>query len=184
VCAILAVVKFWWSRDDTPQPVVNITSPTRKRPFYTLQTSGMSDRPMRVPRGMEGLALVEVCLCLPRDWPMTEEWPMRLLKTVAQYPRVHKTWIAWGHTLGSLLEPASAGGRFTGVLLTAPAHLPPGSEEVTREDGKVVRYLAVVPLLEDELRFAREHSAEELDEKLTAAGVTEMVDASRKSVLA
>jgi Suppressor of fused protein (SUFU) len=164
---------------------VQIENPTRKRPFYTVKTTGMSDKPMKVPRGMEDLALTEVCLCLPRDWPMSAEWPLRLIQVVALYPHVHRTWVAWGHTLGSLAEPAAndPSGRFVGVLLTAPAHLPAGAEEIARADGRTVRYLAVVPLLEEELRFARERSGEELDEKLTAAGVTELLDPTRKSVV-
>ena len=167
------------------QVELQIENPTRERPFYTVKSAGMSERPMKVPRGMEDLALSEVCLCLPKNWPMAEEWPMRLVQVVALYPHVHKTWVTWGHTLGSLAEPAANDpqGRFVGVLLTAPAHLPEGTEQFVREDGRVVRYLAVVPLLEEELRFAREKSGEELDGKLTAAGVTELLDPRRKSVL-
>ena len=167
------------------QVEVRVEAPNRERPFYTLKTSGMSERPMKVPRGMQDLALTEVCLCLPKDWPMAEEWPFRLLKVVALYPHIHKTWVAWGQTLGSLLEPAAQDptGRFSGVLLTAPAYLRDGAEQFTRADGRVVRYLAVVPLLREELRFAHENSGEALDEKLTAAGVTELLDPKRKSAV-
>lgn len=176
-------MKWWWNREAPSAPAVQIGEPGTTQPFYLLQTAGMGDEPMRVPRGMESLAHVELCLCLPRDWPTTEEWPVRLLKAVAQYPRVHRTWIAWGQTLGSVLEPAATGGRFAGVLLTAPALLPPDKAEITHSDGRVVRTLAVVPILEDELRFAHGHSGEELDDLLTRAGVTELIDPHRKSVL-
>ncbi len=65
--------------------------------------------------------------------------------------------------------------------MTAPAMLPDGAEEIVR-DGRTIRYLAVVPITADELQFKLEHDAEALDERLTAARVTELVDVGRRSV--
>jgi Suppressor of fused protein (SUFU) len=163
---------------------LRLTEPTAERPFYTLKTSGMSARAMTVPAGMEDLAFAEVCLCLPADGPAPDDdyWPVRLLKAVAHYPHLTKGWIAWGSTVENP-KPYDPAGRFIGAFLTAPAKLPLGDEEFTREDGRLVRYLAVVALMESELRFAREHGPEELDERLTRAGVTELIEPGRASVV-
>jgi hypothetical protein len=131
---------------------------------------------------MEDLALAEVCLCLPADWPRIEDWPVRLLKAVARYPHLTRTWVAWGHTVENP-KPYDPAGRFTGALLTAPATLPSGAEELTLDDGRVIRYLAVVPLTAEELRFAREYDPEAIDNKLTAARVTECIRPDRPSVV-
>jgi hypothetical protein len=171
-------------REEKPASVrvdVYVVKPGAGRPFYTVLTSGMSDRAMTVPAGMEDLAFTEVCLCLPADWDMQDFWPIRLLKAIARYPHLTKSWVAWGQTIPNpaALDP---GGRFVGVLLTAPGKLPLGAEEVRLEDGREVRYLAVVPLLEGEMKLAMEHGGEELDSALTAAGVTELIDPARVTV--
>jgi hypothetical protein len=174
-----------WVHSGRDLPIeLRVTKPTADRPFYTLMTWGMSGRPMSVPAGMEDLAFAEVCLCLRADGPAPDDdyWPVRLLKAVARYPHLTKTWVAWGSTVENP-QPYDPAKRFVGALLTAPALLPMGAEEVTREDGRIVRYLAVVPLTGTELRFAREHDPEELDERLTRAGVTELVNPDRPSVV-
>jgi hypothetical protein len=165
--------------------------PTKARPFHTLMTAGMSDRAMMTPAGLDEMALAEICLCLPEKWPMDDEeqlnqeqyyWPVRLLKAIARYPHLTKTWVTWGSTMENpkAYDPE---GRFRGVLLTAPARLPIGSEEVVRDDGRAVRYLAAVPLTLQEIEFERQQGAEALDERLTRARVTDLVDLGRKSVV-
>src|SRR5215472_16362225 len=163
---------------------LRVTQPTPERPFYTLKTWGMSGRAMAVPTGMEDLAFAEVCLCLPQPGPGPGEdyWPVRLLKAVARYPHLTKGWVAWGSTVKNP-APYDPDGRFIGAFLTAPARLPIGEEELTREDGRVIRYLAVIPVTESELRFAGEAGPEALDERLTRAKVTELIEPGRKSVI-
>ena len=89
--------------------------------------------------------------------------------------------MAWGHTVENP-EPYDSAGRFKGVFLTAPALLPEGAEEIVREDGRRIRYLAVVPITAEELQFKLEQDAEALDRRLTSAGVTELIDVGRRSV--
>ena len=42
--------------------------PTTERPFHVLVTSGMSDMPMTVPEGFEGLRYAELCVLLPPNF--------------------------------------------------------------------------------------------------------------------
>jgi hypothetical protein len=70
---------------------VHWVQPTAERPYHTLVTSGMSDRPMTVPEGAENFCYGELVLCLPQEWPISEGafkdeknyWPIRLLKGTA-----------------------------------------------------------------------------------------------------
>jgi hypothetical protein len=73
---------------------IHWVAPTANKPYHTLVTSGMSDRPMTVPPGANQGQFAEVMLCLPADWPMTQEafrdesnyWPLRWLKILARFP--------------------------------------------------------------------------------------------------
>src|SRR6266576_5731158 len=47
---------------------VLIVEPTERQPIWTLVTSGMSDRAMKVPEAAKGLEYVEVIIRLPANW--------------------------------------------------------------------------------------------------------------------
>jgi Suppressor of fused protein (SUFU) len=175
---------------------VNVVLPSLIRPYYTLLTSGMSDRRMKVRRGVTDSALAEVCLCLPKEWPINQNnmdwatpeffWPIAVLKNVARYPHLHETWLSRAHTIGSIEHPSRLDpqGRFIGVLLLEPLTFPAGAERVVAEDGGAIRYLAVVPVLATELAFKRKFGTAALEERLAAANFTELLDPERQSVAA
>jgi len=71
---------------------VHVIPPGGDRPWITLVTSGMSERPMHVPDGLEDHAFAELVLALPPDWPLDEgevsggggrTWPADLLRSLA-----------------------------------------------------------------------------------------------------
>jgi hypothetical protein len=175
---------------------LHVVPPTHSRPYFTLLTSGMSDLDMHLPAGLEDLALAEVCLCLPRDWPLSltdfgwrkpeYSWPIAILQQTARYVHRHKTWFVPGHTVGDLEHPApiDAAGRFTGLLLLNPRTFPEGVDRVTtEEDGRTIYFLAVIPLLLQELEFAQKLGSDTLEERLNDAGVTELLDPRRSSTV-
>ena len=174
---------------------INVVLPTPDRPCYTLLSSGMSDRFMKVPRGLAKLALAEVCLCLPKDWPISQKdmgwatseffWPIKALLQVARYPHLHETWLAQGHTIGDIErpDPVDPAGRFVGLFLLEPMTFPKGADQLFAESGLEIRYLAIVPLLREELAFKLEHGAQALAGQLSAANVTELLDPQRQSVV-
>jgi hypothetical protein len=155
--------------DEKNSPVVHVdvhvVRPTPTRPYFTLLTSGMSDLDMRVPEGLEDLALAEVCLCLPKAWPLAIDdfgwrelryfWPIAILQQAARYPHINQTWFSWGHTVGSVErpEPLHVETRFTGLMLANPATFPEGADTVETKDGRAIHYLALIPLLEQEMKF-------------------------------
>ena len=54
---------------------VHVIDPTDERRFYTLFTTGMSDRPMTVPDAKaESCRYAELVLYLPQEWPVRESF--------------------------------------------------------------------------------------------------------------
>src|SRR4051794_31433662 len=74
-----------------PSIAVHVIPPTDERPWMTLFTAGMSDKPMAVPEGYECYRFAELMIHLPPDWPISPEalqdpdhfWPVRMLKQIA-----------------------------------------------------------------------------------------------------
>ena len=70
---------------------IHMVEPTPEKNYYTLVTSGMSDRPMNAPAECGELRYAEIAISLPPDWPLTQEafadennyWPLRWLKILA-----------------------------------------------------------------------------------------------------
>jgi len=174
---------------------VHVVRPNPTRPYFTLLTSGMSDLDMKVPKGLESLALAEVCLCLPGEWPLAIDnfewrepkyfWPIAILKEAAKYPHINQTWFSWGHTIGNFdrPEPLHPQVDFTGTMLLNPATFPEGANELETVDGRTVRYLALIPLFEKEMSFKQLFGSDALEEKLFEADITELVNAHRPSVV-
>jgi hypothetical protein len=152
----------------------------------------MSDLDMHTPGGFENLALAELCLCLPADWPLSLTnlvwrepryfWPINFLQQSARYPHRHKTWFSWGHVVEGLENwlHADAGVNFTGMLLLKPQTLPERAGKLTTENGRAIYYLAIVPLFPREIVFDKNHDSGALEEKLFEAGVTELVNPQRE----
>lgn len=174
---------------------IHAVRPNSQRPYFTLLTSGMSDLDMTAPPHFEDVALAEACLCLPSDWPLSIDgsdwrkpeyaWPISLLHKIARYPHQQKTWLYWGHSLGDLDDPLSFGIEtdFAGVVLIPPQTFPAAAVSVNTNDGRVINYLAVVPIHRSEMKFRSEQGYKALAKTLFAAGVDERLRPDRPSVL-
>lgn len=172
---------------------VHQVAPTPARPYYTLVTSGMSDRAMRPPEGYEDCAFAELAICLPPDWKMTQKewddsanyWPIHALKFLARFPHQHETWLWDGHTIpnGDPPEPVDASTALTGFILYHPLKLTGEFERLRIDEKKTIRFLTLVPLHTDEMAFKLKHGADALRAKLKTAGVSELLDPKRPSVM-
>lgn len=161
---------------------VLVTEPTAQRPWRTLVTEGMSDRPMAVPHGANALA--ELMMCVPEDWPLDDmqsddAWPVHLLKYLAAFPHEHDTWLGPWHAMpnGDPAQPYAANTSFAGMVITPMLNVRPEAREI---DGEVA-LLAVVPLYPDEVRLKVEQGTDALIEAFDRAGISELLAPGRAS---
>jgi Suppressor of fused protein (SUFU) len=171
---------------------VHQIKPTPERDFWTLVTTGMSDRPMTVPDGAPCSPYAELMICLPSSWPVTQEafkdeenyWPVRLLKMLSRLPHEYDTWLAPGHTVpnNDPPEPYTPGTEFCCALMTTPLTTPPEFDRLEVSPGKVVEFLGVVVLYEEEVNLKLKKGTEVLGPKLGKAGVTELLQPGRRNV--
>ena len=171
---------------------VHIVAPTEEQPYYTLVTSGMSDRAMAAPEEYSDLSYAELYVCLPPTWKMSEAdwkaeenyWPIHALKFLARFPHQFDTWLWYGHTIpnGDPPEPLNPSTRFCGFVLLGPHLVPEGFHELQISPKKTIRFFAVVPLYPEEMELKLRKGAEVIENALVAQGYSELIDVKRHSV--
>jgi hypothetical protein len=169
---------------------VHFVAPTPQRNFYTLVTSGMSDRPMKAPEGAEHLRYGELMICLPPHWKLSKEafadeenyWPVRTLKFLARLPHEYDTWISFGHTIPNG-DPAEKfpGTNFCCALIGLPHMLPEEFWKFKIEPDKEIIFYTVLPLYREEMDLKLKKGADALWAALDKNGVNELVDVRRKN---
>lgn len=173
-----------------PGPVrtdVIVVGADAQRPHRTLVSTGMSS--VAVP-GTDGRSRTELVLAVPADWSMelddASHWPFALLQNVAAYPHVTGVIVEPWETLAFAEppEPLGAGTALAACLVVPPRLLPEEALRFSPEDGVSVSLLALIPIHPAELELARREGAQELAALLDAAGVTELLDPARPSVVA
>jgi hypothetical protein len=174
---------------------VQIVAPSPEHNFYTLITTGMSDLPMKVPSDAQQWQYAEMMICLPADWPalsveaMQQEvnyWPLRWLKILARMPHQYDTWLAIGHTIPNGGEPPIPFAENTDLccaLISEPLMFGREFQKVEVSPEKTVNLLALVPIYADEMDLKLSNGSGSLFERLDSAGVTELLDIHRSSVV-
>lgn len=176
---------------------VHVILPTEAEPHYTLFTTGMSDRPMRVPADVEdpgALQYAELLMMLPSDWfddprdieELRDErkfWPIRLLKSLARFPHEHDTWLGFGHSVpnGEPPEPFSDDTEMCCALVVPPVRVPPEFYDLRLSDGRTVNFYAIVPLYPEELQLKLTHGTGALLERFDRESVSELLDPGRNN---
>jgi hypothetical protein len=170
---------------------VYVVGPTEQRPYQTLVTSGMSERPMAVPEGHGISPYAELMLCLPADWPLTEPamrdertgWPVSVLKQVARLPHEYGTWIGEWHTIpnGDPAMPYAPDTPFAAVVVTPMLRVRPEARTIEVPDGTEIALHALIPLYPAELALKLSEGADALISALDRGGVTELLDPTRPS---
>jgi hypothetical protein len=171
---------------------VHVVEPGEGRPFYTLVTSGMSERPMTMPPDSVSPPFAELVVCLPPDWKVSQEafadennyWPVRWLKTIARLPHDYRTWLGYGHTVphGDPPEPYAENTRFCCLLLLRPTKFGADFHILEGPDGKRTAFYVLVPLYPEEVTFKLAKGTEPLEELFRTHGVTEVIDLTRVNV--
>ncbi len=176
---------------------VHVVPPRPDRDFYTLITSGMSDKPMKVPEQVKGkgLEFAELMLCLPRTWrincgdvltgeTLEKDWPVIWLRRLARFPHEYNTWFFYGHSMpnGDPAVPFSTETDLCGWVLLDPKLVPGQFSQLVRKDGSRIWFLAAVPVYKEEMALKISEGAERLADLFGESGVTELVDPKRINV--
>jgi hypothetical protein len=171
---------------------VHWVQPTVERPFHTLITSGMSDRPMTVPAGAEDFRFGELVISLPPDWPITEEafknernyWPVRLLKMLARFPHEYDTWLSFGHTLpnGDPAEPYADNTKLCCAYLLYPLLADRQFWSLEANSEKTIRFYSIIPLYRAEVELKLKQGSDALLDKLGEHEVNELLNPKRVNV--
>jgi hypothetical protein len=170
---------------------VHVVDPTPERDYYTLITSGMSDRPMSPPPDADDLLFAELMICLPPDWPLTKEafkdennyWPVRWLKMLARLPHEYETWLFTSHTVpnGDPAQPFADNTEMCCALLLDPVLFDDEFRTLAIDAHKAIHFLALVPLYFEEMECKLRDGYDALLRRLDRAGVNELLDVRRKN---
>ena len=164
-----------------------IHGPTAERPWVAVMTAGMSYRPMPGARGLGVPPYAEVYLALPeldRSASATF-WPLMLLRIAPQYAHLYEAPLAPYHTV-SLADPPEPFAPDTGLcaaMLARPTLMPPEFAHVAVPSTEATAIHAMVPLHADEFALVREQGSAPLLDLFHVAGITELLDTRRPSVL-
>jgi hypothetical protein len=171
---------------------VHWVKPTPERPFHLLVSSGMSDRPMKVPADLDAPRHVELVATLPGRWDIGSDafqnenwyWPLRLLKTLARFPHKYDTWIGEGHTVTNdePPRPFAPTTRLCGTILLPPQHVPDAFRELRLDDGRTIRFLAVVPVHDTEMTLKTRSGTAALLERFRERGISDVIEPARPKV--
>lgn len=172
---------------------VIIVDPTEKRPFYTLVTAGMSDRPMNAPADLKEWQFAELMLCLPAKWDLPDPfnpareiapeyyWPIHGLKALARMPHKFNTFLCWGHTIGGEDGgiPIAPGLKFNTWLIESPLLVNPEFRTLAIGEHDMIHFWSILPIYQEETDLKLKKGLETLEKRFNKYGVTELIDPQR-----
>ncbi|MEO0468054.1 MAG: suppressor of fused domain protein [Bacteroidota bacterium] len=167
---------------------IHWVKPGPDRPFHSLITSGMSDLPMEVPKGLEALRFAEVSICLPPDWPMSQEafqneanyWPIRMLKVIARFPHEYNTWLGFGHTIpyGNPPMAFADNTKMNTILLMPTIVFGEAFHQLTLAE-RSIHFYSLIPLYQEEVEKKMQKGVESLFDGFDQYGVTDILAVNR-----
>lgn len=171
---------------------IHVVEPSAQFPFARLVTSGMSDRPMAIPDGLDAPRYAELVMTLPGDWKLDEEsfkdgrwyWPVALLRYLASFPQKHQTWLGWGHTVpnGEPPKPYAGTTALCGAILLSPIGVPDAFQRLRVSDEKEIAFYSVVPLYKEEIDLKVRVGTDELLNRFLSKHVTDVIGPDRLNV--
>lgn len=177
---------------------VHIMAPTQEQPFYVVFTTGMSDKPMSIPREIpkkdrQDLELAELYMFLPGDWdlgsvgnagsdiPPAHFWPIQMLKFLARFPHSYNTWLAYGHTIpnGQDYAPLDDSVSFGGVVLNCGGG---PLSSMTAKDGRLIHFYHMVPCYKEEIEYKLKYGMDELMKLFREKEISPVLDPLRPNL--
>lgn len=166
---------------------INVIPPNDRSPHWILFTTGMSDRPMNVPRGQEDFQFAELIMQLPVNWPDPRDkahistfWPCQWLRQIAYFPHLQNTWLGGPLTIISSDDPPIPLGpntKQTCLLLAAKENA------IVLNEERRVRLYTVTPIFTEERDFEKKHGIRALVQRFKDRGYGQVVDVNRPSVV-
>lgn len=177
-----------------PGPIgaVHRIRPSADRPWTTIYTAGMSDRPL--PSSDD--ERIELVVCCPAGWFADDhggpvqttrrdpgDWLIELVEWLMELPWRLDQPIGPGSLLlnGEPPEPWADATTACGVVLRAVNTLPSAAQQVLG-DGPPIQLLGLILLYADELGYADAHGVDALLARLDEHEIDERVDPERRSV--
>ncbi|NMM47651.1 suppressor of fused domain protein [Marinigracilibium pacificum] len=171
---------------------IHWVKPTPERPFHTLVTSGMSDKPMHSPPELEGFDFAELSICLPEDWKISEEdfedennyWPLRWLKYMARFPHEYNTWLSYGHTIpnGNPPEPFADNTKLNTMVLL-PSVTFSDEFHTLQLENKTINFYTLIPLYDEEVNLKLKKGVEALFEGFDKYDVSDILQIDRPNTV-
>jgi hypothetical protein len=155
-----------------------------------LMTSNLSEFRMNVHEKHAGEEYNELYFYLPSYWDLSDlknskmNWVFDWLEKLKNHVINKNTWFGNGHTIpcGKELKPLSETMLQNHFILANPIELNEELSPLIIED-KTIRFLAVIPIFEDEMDYKQGKGTAKLFKKFEQAKVTEKLDDYRKTVL-
>ncbi|MEM8874737.1 MAG: suppressor of fused domain protein [Planctomycetota bacterium] len=175
--------------------------PNDERPFWYVVTTGMAERPMQTPEGVENMEFAELAVALPADWPMDKfgagvdvpedeqeaaYWPLKWLKFMARLPHEYETWLGAGHTVpnGDPPEPLHESTALIGSVCLPPLFVGGDGFGTVQVGDRTVHLYQLLLLHADEMQYKLDHGLDALLDRLEEAKVLPIVDPQRPSCVA
>jgi hypothetical protein len=170
---------------------IHWVAPSEERPYNVLVTSGMGDRPMTVPEGLEEFQYAELYLLLPPDWPLDKKsfedennyWPIRWMTQLARFPHEYDTFFCMEHSIGGQENAAMFPPNcpFSGFLFFTSVSLPEEFATLRLETGETIHFYCLIPLYAEEIDLKNNEGLDALLERFEKIGVTDIIDIHREN---
>lgn len=170
---------------------VLVIEPSSDRPFFTLVTSGMSQKPMKTPLPeVSQCKYSELVLCLPPNWSFGEAeiredrnfWPISMMKMIAHFPHLHDTWV-WSTQTIHNQQPYDESVPFSGAMLIQASPFGEDFHLMKTERVEPTVFHSLIPLHQSELNYYIQHGAQPLLDKLVQQKLSLIIDTNRPSVI-
>jgi hypothetical protein len=155
-----------------------------------LVTTGMSDRPMTVPKGQEKYRYAELVIYLPADWPLTDKalndprsfWPIEWVRRIARYPHDNHTWLGGPSAIianGEPPKPLAPNTKLTCMLVLVESS---DFGTLSLPDGREIVFYSLFPLYTEERDFEKRKSTGHLLHLFQKHEIDTVVDIHRPNV--
>ena len=191
----LGPITATFRREDSDSPIDLLwLRPGANRPYHTLITLGLSDRPMDIPDDVankNAAERAELMIMLPPEWNISPDnlkseqgyWPIAWLTMLADFARTPGNWLGTGYVFPNgdpMTEIADT--PFSGVLILPPfvSHAHEACVFHSR-DGTRLNLYALIPLYPGEIELKTAQGLDTLLERFDESGInSEVVDIHRQ----